>query len=72
MEGDYLYMEKDYIIGNVNEPKGESFLEREKVSYCKWEEKTTVGSFDKFEEKMLIKKNTNQLSTCTSRDNYNH
>lgn len=36
MEGDYLYMERDYIAGIVDSPKGESFLEREKVSYCKY------------------------------------
>lgn len=35
MEGDYLYMERDFIYGNIDKPKGESFLEREKVSYCK-------------------------------------
>lgn len=36
MEGDYLYMERDYIAGHVNTPKGESFLEREQISYCKY------------------------------------
>lgn len=35
MEGDYLYLERDFIAGNADVPKGESFLEREKVSYCK-------------------------------------
>lgn len=35
MEGDYLYMERDFIAGNIDVPKVESFLERGKVSYCK-------------------------------------
>lgn len=35
MESDYLYMEREFLTGAVDAPKGESFLEREKVSYCK-------------------------------------
>lgn len=35
MESQYLYMERDFITGVTDVPKGESFLEREKVSYCK-------------------------------------
>lgn len=33
MESDYLYMEREFLTGAVDAPKGESFLEREKVSY---------------------------------------
>ncbi|XP_031618077.1 uncharacterized protein LOC116337554 isoform X2 [Contarinia nasturtii] len=33
MQGDYLYKEWDFIAGNVDTPKGESFLERKQISY---------------------------------------
>lgn len=36
MEGEYLYMERDFIAGDTDEPKGQSFLERDQVSYCKY------------------------------------
>lgn len=36
MEADYIYLEREYIAGKANVPKGESFLEREQVTSGKW------------------------------------